>query len=324
MSIYSKLCVPRRAPGNAGERTQASKSPGWMVPMSCLAALLCSCATSAPAFAWGDAGHQIVAAIADHYLEPAVRRRIAAILTTDRSRLTAGTDIASEATWADKYRDSDRATTQLRYHATRNWHFVDLELERPDLETACFGQPPFTPGKLASRGPAADCLVDKIDEFVAELRAKGTSRKERLLALQFVLHLVGDLHQPLHTSDDHDEGGNEKTLSAPGLAAASLHSDWDTAFVLLLGDSPAQIADQLSAQIAPARRASWSSGTTADWALESFAVARDHAYGTLPAPSSGHHYEASAAYVGDAKRVVAEQLSKAGVRLAYVLNGALR
>src|SRR4029077_9893052 len=157
------------------------------------------------------------------------------LLAGDRSRLAPGTDIESEATWADKYRDSDRDSTRVRFNATRNWHFVDLEIDDPNLNTACFGQPPLPARQLASAGPAADCIVDKLKEFVAELGNARTSKKERLLALQFVLHFVGDLHQPLHASDGHDEGGNLKIVTGPGLSEGNLHTAWDVAFVLKLG-----------------------------------------------------------------------------------------
>jgi hypothetical protein len=285
---------------------------------------VCLLLNSAPAGAWGAEGHAIIGLIAEHYLEPAVRTRVSRILSADRSRLTTGTDIAAEASWADRYRDSDRQASRLHYNQTRNWHFVDLELDGPDLKTACYGQPPPPPGRAALRGPAADCIVDKVDEFVAELRNGRTPGKEKLAALQFVLHLVGDLHQPLHAADNHDEGGNRETATAPGIPYARLHGDWDTAFVQRLGLDEREVAQRLIAKITTAQRASWSTGTSADWALESFLVAKQHAYGKLPKPVSTDNYVLSAAYVDDATAVTAEQLSKAGVRLAYVLNRAMR
>jgi hypothetical protein len=103
-------------------------------------------------------------------------------------------DIASEATWADKYRDSDRYTTKIRHQATRLWHFVDIELDEPNLASACFGHPPLPSGIPASKGPPRACVVDKVDQFAAELANPSTAASERLLALKFLLHFVGDLH----------------------------------------------------------------------------------------------------------------------------------
>jgi hypothetical protein len=113
-------------------------------------------------------------------------------------------------------------------------------------------------------------------------------------------------------------------VSAPEIAPGSLHHYWDTAFVARLGANETEIAQRLIAKITASERAKWSSGTPADWAMESFSLAKSHAYGLLPAASTVDHYELSSAYVSDATTVTAEQLSKAGVRLAYVLNRALR
>jgi hypothetical protein len=265
----------------------------------------------------------VIGLIAEHYLEPAVRARVESILAGDTTQLTSR-DIAHEATWADKYRDSDRDGAQTHYFQSRNWHFINLELDGPSVNAACYGRPRLTPGGSASRGPANDCLLDKIYEFTAELRSPSTGAEERRLALQFVLHFIGDLHQPLHASDDHDQGGNGKRALVQGARWNTLHHEWDKTFVARLGRNENEIARQLIACITPAQRARWSTGRPDDWAEESFLVAKAHAYGRLPAPRSAFQYRLSAAYVEDATAVTAEQLSKAGVRLALVLNLALQ
>jgi S1/P1 Nuclease len=121
---------------------------GWQSPKHLLLAciLLCVALTNPhPAKAWGDEGHKVIALIAEHYLDPAARAKVATLLAADTDTLTPH-DIANEAIWADKYRDSDRSTTKIRYDATWRWHFVDIELAQPDLATACFGHPPLPPG----------------------------------------------------------------------------------------------------------------------------------------------------------------------------------
>ncbi len=291
-----------------------------------LAAVVCLSFIAPRAFAWGDEGHEVVALIADHYLEPAVRTKVQSLLAGDRTKLTPDRGIAAEATWADKFRDSDRGTKKpVHYNATRNWHYVNLEIgATPDLLSACFGQPALPAGTAASNGPASDCIVDKIDEFSAELRQPRLSTKERRLALQFLLHFVGDIHQPLHASDARDQGGNEKTVAGPGLTSPSLHAVWDTDFVSRLGSDAPTVATQLISRITPTDQARWSNGTPADWAHESYEVARDHAYGKLPPPASPNHYTLTRAYMDDATSACATQLSKAGVRLAHVLNERLK
>jgi hypothetical protein len=292
----------------------------WLAAACFLAGL---CASGRPAHAWGDEGHETIALIAERYLTAATRARVTLILAGDDSGLVAS-DIAHEATWADKYRDSDRNGTRERYEATRNWHFVDLEIHGgADLNRACYGRPQLPAGTAASAGPAEDCVVDKIEEFSAELAGSHTSERERRLALQYLLHLVGDLHQPLHASDDHDQGGNRKFASGPGLPENNLHHDWDTAFVERLGPNPAAIAQRLTADLSDAELRHGALGTPDDWARETFAVARNHAYGMLPAPELSGQYRLTDAYLADAVAVTAEQLQKAGVRLAFVLNRCL-
>lgn len=290
-----------------------------LVQGACLALL---CLGSRAASAWGDEGHEVICLVAEHYLQPTARARVLGLLKQDDTGLVAR-DLPHECTWADKYRDSDRDTSQLRYRGTRDWHFVDLEIRDVDLNRACHGRPPLPPAARASNGPPEDCIIDKIDQFYVELESPATDATERRLALQFLLHLVGDVHQPLHASDDHDQGGNRKLASAPGIPMNTLHHAWDTEFVARLGASDAEVARTLVARISDADRARWSSGTPLDWAEETHALAKAHAYGLLPPPRGNSTYELTDAYVADATRATAEQLSKAGVRLAFLLNRAL-
>ena len=153
------------------------------------AALLIASFLPQHAQAWGDEGHRIIALIAEQYLEPATRAEVNAMLSANHDSLTAH-DIASEATWADKYRDSDRSGARDLYQGTRQWHFVDIEVDSPNLEHACHNHPRLPPGRPASRGPADACIVDKIDQFEAELANPETAPEERLVALKFLLHLV--------------------------------------------------------------------------------------------------------------------------------------
>lgn len=292
-------------------------------PLRLLAALImmiaCGIARPTPGWSWGDDGHEVIALIARSFLDPVARQRVDALLAADPDSLTAH-DIAAAATWADKFRDKNIDGAR---QATRQWHFVDMELSAPDLTQACFGRVPLPRGTLASNGPPQACVVDKIDQFIAELTNPATDPSEQIVALKFVLHFVGDLHQPLHASDDQDRGGNDKRASAPGLYAGTLHHYWDTEFVDLLGPDPKRIAADLTGRISAGDARAWSQGTPSDWALDSFRVAKNDAYGKLPAPNARGGYRLPDSYVAMATRDVAMQLSKAGVRLAMLLNKAL-
>jgi hypothetical protein len=162
--------------------------------------------------------------------------------------------------------------------------------------------------------------VDKINQFAAELGNPATNALEQLLALKFLLYFVGDVHQPLHAADDHDAGGNKKLVVAGGLHPGNLHHYWDVEFVERPGTDPRQVTASLIGQISETQRQEWSSGKPADWAMEAFALARGDAYGQLPAPSGQSTSSLARAYVDQALPDVALQLSRAGVRLALVLN----
>src|SRR6266478_3234806 len=272
------------------------------------------------AIAWGDEGHEVVALVAQSFLDPDVRKRVSALLAADTSSLTAH-DIASEATWADKFRDANADGSRNK---TRQWHFVDIEITAPNLDAACFNHPAIPAGATASGGPADDCVVDKIQEFAAELADPATDLEEQVVALKFVLHFVGDLHQPLHSSDDHDRGGNDKRVSATGFPAGNLHHFWDTEFVDQLGPDAKTIASDLIGHITAQQQAQWQVGGPTDWAKESFKIAQDDVYGQLPQPNSHGSFRLTDDYVSTATNDVSLQLSKAGVRLAMILNQALR
>lgn len=266
--------------------------------------------------AWGDLGHEVTARIAYRHLLPAARAALDAMLASDTDTLTAG-DFASRATWADKYRNAHRETAA--------WHFVDIEIDQPDLKDACFGFPSTPPKAWASQGPAQDCVVNKIDQFAAELKSPSTPPAERILALKFLIHFMGDLHQPLHATDHHDRGGNCISLSPPQGAQNNLHAYWDVSVVSALGQSAAQIADVLDARLSAANIKDWTQGAPQSWAMDTFEIGRRDVYALASTPTcqSGGSVALSPAYQRQAEKDAATQLLKAAVRLAAVLNGAL-
>jgi len=113
-------------------------------------------------------------------------------------------------------------------------------------------------------------------------------------------------------------------VSAPGIRTENLHHDWDNR-VRGAARSRRDRQRQSAHRTDHGRKSAGSgrAGTPVEWALESFSVAKTHAYGLLPAPYEPHHFQLAESYVVDAIGITAEQLSKAGVRLAFVLNQAL-
>jgi hypothetical protein len=292
------------------------------------APVLAICALLYPVsgLAWGDEGHRIVGRIALPLLTSAARTQVDALLAADDDALTAP-DFVSRTVWADRWRDSDRNTTKVRYTATQQWHFVDIEIARPDLSDACAGQRPLPEGTPASRGPARDCVVDKVEQFAAELADTTLPQAERILALKYLLHFTGDLHQPLHAADNHDQGGNQvQVLYGHHHVASRLHAYWDTAVVQRIGRDEAEVAGVLTETFA-AELTVWQRGKPADWALESFAAAKNVAYAlptaTVPDEHGTPAYVLDDAYEQRAAAAAREQLAKAGSRLAALLNAAL-
>ena len=276
--------------------------------------------------AWGDRGHEITGVIAYARLTAPVKRQVDTMLAADRDTLTAK-DFVRRTTWADEYRDSDRLSTKKRYETTRNWHFVNIDIASGRIDSACNRKLP--PGIAASAGPAKACIIDKVEQFAAELREKSNAENEKLLALKFLLHLVGDLHHPLHTADNRDRGGNDVTVVFGQRARReSLHSYWDNYLVQRLGSNARAAGASLDRQITRAKTDAWAKGTPVDWAKESFNQAKTVAYDFTGqqklSGAQGGAVRLNTAYEQRAIPIVREQLSKAGVRLASVLNDVLR
>jgi hypothetical protein len=281
-----------------------------------LVACLLMASTTRPAVAWGYEGHRVIAAIARPYLTPAVRDKVDALLAADPDTLT-GPGMMEKATWADAWRGAG-------HRETSQWHFVDVELDAPDSTAACFGHP--ASAAPVSQGPAKACVIDRLDAFARELADPNTAPYERILALKYVLHFAGDLHQPLHASDNHDHGGNCVLVTLGGVRTLNLHSYWDTAVVEALGKNPQLVADNLRAGISPAQKAAWEHGDARSWAQEAFGVAKADAY-RLGSPPGCLSDVAPIAlpdgYPVAARRAASLQMQRAGVRLALILNRAL-
>jgi len=296
--------------------------------------------------AWDAEGHMIVALVADRLLqtqESPEQKKLAELLASDKSNSWTKTDIAGEATWADALREK---STEGRF-ATTKWHYVKLDLNNPDLTKACFGKPALPSMASASHGLQDDCVVDKIDQFSKELRDPATLPGERLMALQFILNFVGDIHDPLHTIEHNDSEGRCIALLPPGAKTPIRLSDYwdDTLVVEAEGKDPAKAAAEIVPGLTAADVRKWSGGTPADWAQESYKMAKEITYSfsrdfakdaiagkyIFPARKGEKDpcgavpvYRVDAAYRDRALAAVKEQLAKAGVRLAFLLREDLQ
>ena len=248
----------------------------------------------APAFAWAPLGHQVVAAIAARHLTPAARAQVSALLGGE-----AGAMMVLDSSWADEIR-SDRPQTSA-------WHYVNIEIG--------------SGGYNAARDcPGGDCVVAQINRdagILADARAPRTAKVE---ALRFLIHFVGDVHQPLHAADRQDKGGNDVKLRWHN-KRLSLHQIWDQDVVTPLGGDFNRIAADSDASLPPQQKQQMSGGTAADWANESLAVAGREIYARLPDQG---RVKLPDDYGFRESGVARLQLTKAGLRLAALLNRIYR
>ncbi len=287
-------------------------------------------ATVPSAQAWSTEGHTAIALMAQRHLLPEVRAEIDALLAEDDTRLTPDTSMASESMWADRWRDSDRGEgSHQRYNATRRWHFVNLPLlpepALPDVALACRSGREAVVPRWPSEGPASACIVDRIEAFRAVLVQRQAPRHERLRALQYLLHFVGDIHQPLHTVDAGDRGGNDRKVLPPRRSQpVKLHEAWDRDLVRAIHRDPQVLADRLEAGISDEERRAWRVLHSASaWALESYSVGRREIHAVMPpAREDGVVVYADSEWL-QARDAAARQLQRASVRLAELLNRAL-
>jgi hypothetical protein len=134
--------------------------------------------------------------------------------------------------------------------------------------------------------------------------------------LKFVVHFVGDIHQPLHDEDDGDKGGNTRHVIFDG-KPDNLHWIWDTGLLEHINRNPEALAAEMESKITAQDRAAWTKGSIEDWVMEGHRLAQTVAYGDL---GNGDPAPITPAYEQQADRVIETQLEKAGVRLAYLLN----
>jgi hypothetical protein len=266
------------------------------------ALILLAAFTSTQLMAWGPKGHAIVADVAASRLTPTTKKNLQLLLGAD--------SLASIASWADQVRkDHDEAY---------DWHFVDIPKDAPGFseERDCFR--PQDKHKNADIDHH-NCVVDRIEIFTKVLSDPNASPAQRLEALKWVVHFVGDLHQPLHAIDTA-HGGNDIKLPVFGSPKCgdydcNLHWTWDTLLLEHTGYTEEEYVHRINALIEQKHLEKRATGTPADWANESHLLARDILTPT-PASVDEAYYQANIA-------VINERLALAGLRLAKVLNESL-
>jgi hypothetical protein len=242
-----------------------------------------------PAYGWGDKGHRVVAILAEAHLSDQARREV-------RKLLPSGTTLADAAVWPDQEGRRITEFNQL-HHVSIPDNAAGYDQER-DCE-------------------ARNCMVEALNWFTSVVADRKAPINVRLIALRYVTHLVGDMHQPLHAGRREDRGGTEITVSYRA-QTTNLHLFWDINLVEMEEGNPEELAKKLDESITEKQRTKWQSGDPKKWTDESFRLSRSNAY------SLGESTELSDEYVATALTIVRRRLAEAGVRLGWLLNNTFK
>lgn len=272
----------------------------------CLSLLLSAQQVSA----WGQTGHRAIGEIAEAHMRPETVKKARALLD--------GHDLAYASTWADEIRSDPK-----RYGHTFNWHYTTWQDEDERFHSA-------------DETKDTGFLLTQVDKQLAILKNTRAPKTERAEALRFVVHLVGDAHQPLHVGGGNDRGGNTCRVTWFG-KATNLHSVWDGEIIASNGLSYTELAGfasqgRTAADIAAAKR-----GDLRSWSQESKKLRADLYPPEAVAPNAPVTYltycrEPVAAeampklgyeYGYRFLPVVYDRLYLAGVRLARLLDETL-
>lgn len=240
------------------------------------------------ALAWGPEGHKIVGALAEKYLTDAARGQI--------DLIGGGQSLEQLSTWADEIRsDPD-------WSESKPWHFADI----PDGETY----------DSCERNPEGD-VVEAIPRFTKDLINTRLPISKRKEALAFIVHFIGDIHQPLHVGRPKDHGGNSIRLYWRG-RQTNLHAVWDSA---LLDDGARGVSDYVMKldTLNASERAKLAANEIKTWVKENM-DARTVVYGLPNTHQSGWENQ----YETKALTLAKSRLQTAGVRLASWLNKYLK
>ena len=246
-----------------------------------------------PMFAWGAKGHSVIAEVAERGLSPNVARQV--------RDLTFSAPLRNTASLPDDWRGQEERGE--RQGNTGNLHFVNI------------------PNDQLTFDPARDCKEDQcvvaaIEKYTGILRDKSQPKDKRREALTFVVHFVGDVHQPLHAGGAHDRGGNDVKVRYLGVET-NLHSVWDSMVIEWGPENVDDYATQLLEHELRGRAiAELQTGTAVDWANESHYAAVHESYDIGNGNLGGEYAQHN---IG----VIYERLLRGGLRLRKVLEDAL-
>jgi hypothetical protein len=272
-------------------------------------ALLCF---ASPASAWGEYGHESVGRIAYLQVQPSTRAAIGRLLARSALLETPGCQmrtIEEASYWPDCIKRLDE-----RFSYASPWHYQNVDICKPfDLKSACRD---------------GNCVSSQIERNLKLLADKAVPVRERVMALAFLVHFLGDLHMPLHAGDRGDMGGNRFPASYGVIAGkANLHGIWDGWIGERAISTPPGGAAGILSELAPAEREAMRLGNVENWSRESWEASREFAYGTSMADPCGATPELRPVIDEATTRrlipIARRQIARGGLRLARLLDEAL-
>lgn len=241
-----------------------------------------------PALAWGQTGHRVIGKLAEERIDAKTRAEIEKIIGSE--------SLAEAATFADEERSNPAPFWQTE---ASPWHYVTVPAGKSYSDV---GAP--------DEGDAYTAL----QRFTSTLRDRNASQEDKAVVLRFIVHIVGDLHQPLHAGDGTDRGGNDVKVEYFG-QNTNLHSVWDSALIDSENLSYTEFAARLDRRITPDLTIEWWDADPLVWIAESAAI-RPSIY---PADKTDKPVQLSYVYQYRNLPIAEERLEQAGVRLAAYL-----
>ena len=233
-------------------------------------------------YSWGATGHRVVGKVATQYLTKKAKRNLAEIL--DNSSL------AEVSNWMDDIKSDDA------YRHAYDWHWVTI--------------PPGKSYQEADKNKNGD-VIATINRLTEELKAGGLTKQKEAEHVKMLVHLVGDIHQPLHVGTGEDKGGNDVKVKW-FRENSNLHRVWDSNMIDSKQYSYSELAEIVS-NVSKEQVKAWQNSTVMDWANESIAL-REQVYDIPESKRLGYRYRY------DNWDTVELRLVQAGVRLAALLN----
>lgn len=276
----------------------------WLFALAALIGL------ASPASAWWEYGHETIATIAMATAKPETQRAIRRLLARSdllETPTCPARTIEQASIWADCVK-----TLKDRYSYAYNWHYQNVDICQPfDIKANC---------------PDGNCVSRQIERMARLLKDSKQPARVRVEALVFLIHFMGDLHQPLHSGDRHDRGGNDMKADYGFRPNTNLHSIWDGLLADRAISTPPAGPLGLLSDVPPADRAGMVQGSVEDWSRENWQVAHD-AYQALTGDACGPKPATRPVLTNDKITalvpVLRRQVERGGLRLARMLDEAL-